>query len=82
MLEKTLKIYNNHDDALKNLVKQDLVNKNYVLIDGSNEENIFLTPKGKQDYIKYDQIKSIVVRDIIWHVLSICQNGNAIQNVL
>jgi hypothetical protein len=51
VLEKTLKIYNNHDDAL-NLVKQDLVNKNYVLIDGSNEENIFLTPKGKQDYMK------------------------------
>ena len=50
--ENPLKIYDNNDDTLKNLVKQDLVNKNYVLVDDSNEENIFLTPKGKQDYIK------------------------------
>ena len=53
MLEKnTLKICDNNDDTLKNLVKQDLVNKNYVLIDDFNEENMFLTPKGKHDYIK------------------------------
>jgi hypothetical protein len=50
--DNTLKIHDDNDDALKNLFKQDLVNKNYVLIDDSNEENIFLTPKGKQDYIK------------------------------
>jgi hypothetical protein len=50
--EDTLKICDNNDDILKNLVKQDLVNKNYVLIDDSNEENMFLTPKGKQDYVK------------------------------
>jgi hypothetical protein len=29
-----------------------IVSKNYVLIDDSNEENILLTPKGKQDYMK------------------------------
>ena len=37
---------------LKDLVKQDLVNKNYILIDDSDVENILITPKGKQDYIK------------------------------
>jgi hypothetical protein len=50
--ENPLKIYDNNNDTLKNLVKQDLVNKNYVMIDDSNEENILLTPKGKQDYVK------------------------------
>jgi len=50
--ENTLKIYDSNDDTLKNVVKQDLVNKNYVLIDDSNEQNIFLTSKGKQDYMK------------------------------
>jgi hypothetical protein len=50
--ENHLKAYDNNNDTLKNIVKQDLVSKNYVLIDDSNEENILLTPKGKQDYMK------------------------------
>jgi hypothetical protein len=50
--ESHLKAYDNNNDTLKNIVKQDLVSKNYVLIDDSNEENILLTPKGKQDYMK------------------------------
>jgi len=50
--EEHLEIYDSTNDILKNLVKQDLVNKNYILIDDSNEENILITPKGKQDYIK------------------------------
>ena len=47
-----LEIYDSTSDILKELVKQDLVNNNYILIDESNEENILITPKGKQDYIK------------------------------
>jgi hypothetical protein len=47
-----LEIYDSTNDILKDLVKQDLVNSNYILIDESNEENISITPKGKQDYIK------------------------------
>ncbi len=50
--ENPLKIYDSNNETLKNIVKQDLFSKNYVLIDDSNEENILLTPKGKQDCIK------------------------------
>lgn len=50
--ENPLKIYDNNNETLKNIIKQDLFSKNYVLFDDSNEENILLTPKGKQDYIK------------------------------
>lgn len=50
--ERNLEIYDSSNDILKDLVKQDLVTKNYILIDDSNEKNIFITPRGKQDYIK------------------------------
>lgn len=50
--EENLEIYDSTNDMLKDLVKQDLVNKNYILIDDSDVENILITPKGKQDYIK------------------------------
>jgi hypothetical protein len=49
---RNLEIYDSTNDILKDLVKQDLVNNNYVLIDESNDENISITSKGKQDYIK------------------------------
>ena len=49
---RNLEIYDSTNDILKDLVKQDLVNNNYVLIDDSNDENISITSKGKQDYIK------------------------------
>ncbi len=47
-----LQNYNGDYEILKSLVKQYLVNKDYILIDDSNEENILITLKGKQDYIK------------------------------
>jgi hypothetical protein len=50
--ENDLEIFDSTNEMLKDLVKQDLVNKNYILIDNSNEENILITSKGKQDYIK------------------------------
>jgi predicted transcriptional regulator len=50
--DENLEIYDSANDILKDLVKQDLVNSNYILIDESNEENISITAKGKQDYIK------------------------------
>lgn len=50
--DKDLEIYDSTNEILKELVKQDLVNNNYILIDKSNEENISITSKGKQDYIK------------------------------
>ncbi len=50
--ERNLEIFDSSNDVLKDLVKQDLVNKNYILIDDSNEKNIFITPRGKEDYIK------------------------------
>jgi hypothetical protein len=49
---RNLEIYDSANDILKDLVKQDLVNNNYVLVDDSNDENISITSKGKQDYIK------------------------------
>ncbi len=50
--ENDLEIFDSTNEMLKDLVKQDLINKNYILVDHSNEENILITPKGKQDYIK------------------------------
>ena len=50
--ENDIEIFDSTNEMLKDLVKQDLVNKNYILIDRSNEENILITAKGKQDYIK------------------------------
>ena len=50
--ENDLEIFDSTNEMLKDLVKQDLINKNYILIDHSNEENILITLKGKQDYIK------------------------------
>ncbi len=50
--EEQLEIFDSTNDMLKNLVKQDLINKNYIMIDDSNEENILITHEGKQDYIK------------------------------
>lgn len=50
--ENDIEIFDSTNEMLKDLVKQDLINKNYILIDNSNEENILITPKGKQDYIK------------------------------
>lgn len=50
--DENLEIYDSTNDILKNFVKQDLVNKNYILLDDSDTENILITPKGKQDYVK------------------------------
>jgi len=50
--ENDLEIFDRTNEMLKDLVKQDLISKNYILIDNSNEENILITSKGKQDYIK------------------------------
>lgn len=50
--EEQLEIFDSTNDMLKNLVKQDLIKKNYIMIDDSNEENILITNEGKQDYIK------------------------------
>ena len=50
--DENLEIYDSTNDILKNLVKQDLVNKNYILLDDSDAENILITFNGKQDYMK------------------------------
>lgn len=47
-----LELYDTSNEILKNLVKQDLLNKNYILLDDSNVENILITTKGKEDYLK------------------------------
>ncbi len=50
--ENSLESYDSNNDILKDLVKQYLVSKNYIMLDDSNEENILITSKGKQDYLK------------------------------
>jgi hypothetical protein len=47
-----LEIHDSTNDILKNLVKQDLVNKNYILLDDSDAENILITFKDKREYMK------------------------------
>lgn len=47
-----LEVYDTTNEILKNLVKQDLLNNGYIISDESNVENILITSKGKQDYLK------------------------------
>ena len=50
--EQDFELYDSSNEMLKELVKHDLLSKNYIMADESNAENIFITPKGKKDYLK------------------------------
>lgn len=50
--EQDFEFYDSTNEVLKELVKQYLLNRSYIMADESNVENIFIAPKGKRDYLK------------------------------